>query len=56
MAEPIRTTLAAAGATAPLTLLEPSARAAAIAQLWHLPWDHPKAVELRRLFRQEVGQ
>lgn len=41
----------AASATAAQTLLEPSARAAAIRQLWHLPWGHPHALELRRKFR-----
>lgn len=35
----------------PATLEEPAARAAAIAQLSHLPWGHPNALELRRLFR-----
>jgi hypothetical protein len=57
MAEAIRTTVANAGATPAQSLLEPTARAAAIAQLWHLPWGHPHAVELRRKFRLlEKGQ
>jgi hypothetical protein len=57
MAEAIRTTVAIAGATLAQSLLEPSARAAAIAQLWHLPWGHPHALELRRKFRLlEKGQ
>lgn len=51
MAEQTRTAQRAGGATAPQTLLEPSARAAAIQQLSHLPWGHPNALELRRLFR-----
>jgi len=35
----------------PRGISDPSARSAAISQLSHLPWGHPNAVELRRLFR-----
>lgn len=38
----------------PASIADPAARAAAIGQLSHLPWGHPNAVELRRLFRQEA--
>lgn len=34
------------------SLADPVARAAAIAQLCSLPWEHPNAVQLRRLFRE----
>jgi hypothetical protein len=37
----------------PASLADPGARAAAVRQLSHLPWGHPHAVELRRLFRGE---
>ena len=40
----------------PQALSDPAARAAAISQLCHLPWGHPHAVELRRLFRQQEGE
>lgn len=37
----------------PASLADPGGRAAAVRQLSHLPWGHPHAVELRRLFRGE---
>jgi hypothetical protein len=46
-----RTMQAPSLAPLPATITDPTARSAAIAQLSHLPWGHPHAVELRRLFR-----
>lgn len=47
-----RTTMqASVHAPPPASICDPLARSAAISQLSHLPWGHPNAVELRRLFR-----
>lgn len=50
-----RTMQAPLHAPPPRSISDPAARTAAIHQLSHLPWGHPNAVELRRLFRA-VGE
>jgi len=40
----------------PEPLRDPAAQQAALRQLCLLPWGHPHAIELRRLFREQEGQ